>query len=146
MPHTHKKKIGLYTIINCGRQTFCFFLLSIMMFLIPFNRIWILASYHLNQTYIAQNLCENRDKPQLQCHGKCFLKKQLEKEDSSEKAKMLRILLEKGEILYCHNLNNYLFSSPYLLLIYPLVQHKSHYNPIYSADYSNAIFHPPPVV
>lgn len=35
--------------------------------------------YAINQEYIAENLCENIEKPQLECNGKCHLQKELEK-------------------------------------------------------------------
>ncbi len=37
--------------------------------------LWPLAVYIINYDYIVTNLCENRDKPQLQCDGKCYLTK-----------------------------------------------------------------------
>lgn len=33
--------------------------------------------YQANKEYIARVLCENRDKPQLHCDGKCYLAKRL---------------------------------------------------------------------
>jgi hypothetical protein len=41
---------------------------------------WPVVDYMLNYDYIVENLCENRDKPQLKCNGKCYLSKQLSKE------------------------------------------------------------------
>lgn len=35
--------------------------------------------YYANYDYIANVLCENRDKPYLECNGKCYLEKQLNK-------------------------------------------------------------------
>lgn len=35
----------------------------------------IRVGYELNKEYIVKNLCENREKPQLQCEGKCHLAK-----------------------------------------------------------------------
>ena len=37
------------------------------------------VDYSINQEYISSVLCENLDKPQLECDGKCYLKKQLKK-------------------------------------------------------------------
>lgn len=31
----------------------------------------------MNQTEIAEELCENKDKPELNCNGHCYLKKEL---------------------------------------------------------------------
>lgn len=44
----------------------------------------VFSSYFANKAYIAAVLCENKDKPQLGCEGKCYLKKQLSKTDAPE--------------------------------------------------------------
>ena len=44
----------------------------------------IVISYHLNKTYIAKVLCENKEEPQMQCNGKCQLKKQLVAEETKK--------------------------------------------------------------
>lgn len=49
-----------------------------------FNQVVIVAAYYANKDYIARNLCENRDKPQMHCEGKCCLKKKLAKESQSQ--------------------------------------------------------------
>ena len=41
--------------------------------------------YIINYDYIANVLCENKAKPQLQCNGKCHLMKELAKESENEK-------------------------------------------------------------
>lgn len=41
--------------------------------------------YVVNYHYIATVLCENKDKPQLNCCGKCHLKKELAKASEGEK-------------------------------------------------------------
>lgn len=46
--------------------------------------LWPVAEYVMNYDYIVNVLCENKDKPQMHCDGKCFLSKQLAKE--SEKS------------------------------------------------------------
>ncbi|MFK7901083.1 MAG: hypothetical protein AB8B61_10045 [Cyclobacteriaceae bacterium] len=35
-------------------------------------------SYQLNKEYIATQLCENRDRPELACNGQCILMKKLQ--------------------------------------------------------------------
>jgi hypothetical protein len=44
----------------------------------------VFSSYFANKAYIAAVLCENKDLPQLECEGKCYLKKQLSKTDTPE--------------------------------------------------------------
>lgn len=38
-----------------------------------------LVEYALNKSYIAQALCQNKNKPDLQCEGKCHLAKEITK-------------------------------------------------------------------
>lgn len=42
--------------------------------------LWPVADYIVNYDYIVNVLCENKDKPQLNCDGKCYLAKQFAKE------------------------------------------------------------------
>jgi hypothetical protein len=41
----------------------------------------MLALYEKNKGYIAQNLCEHRKNPAKKCSGKCYLRKQMQKND-----------------------------------------------------------------
>lgn len=41
-------------------------------------------SYQLNYDYISTVLCENKAKPEIACHGKCYLKKELKKAGEEE--------------------------------------------------------------
>lgn len=45
----------------------------------------IQIDYNLRKDYIADVLCINRDRPVLQCHGKCFLAKQMAKAKKQQK-------------------------------------------------------------
>lgn len=47
--------------------------------------LFIYAQFKANQGYIATSLCENRDKPQLHCEGKCYLMKKLKDAEEKEK-------------------------------------------------------------
>jgi hypothetical protein len=39
-------------------------------------------NFYLNQKEIAAIECENKDRPEMNCNGKCYLAKQLEKADN----------------------------------------------------------------
>ncbi len=41
----------------------------------------IVIAYYANKDFIAKTLCENKDKPELKCKGKCHLNKDLQKEE-----------------------------------------------------------------
>lgn len=40
---------------------------------------FVVIHFYANQDQIEAEHCENKDKPELQCHGKCHLQKQMEK-------------------------------------------------------------------
>ncbi|WP_396590325.1 hypothetical protein [Allomuricauda sp. R78024] len=42
--------------------------------------LYPIAEYIVNYDYIVNNLCENRDKPALNCDGKCYLSKLIAQE------------------------------------------------------------------
>ncbi|WP_430615093.1 hypothetical protein [Flavobacterium sp. JP2137] len=46
-------------------------------FLLVFRPVFPVVSYFIDYDYIATVLCINRDKPELECHGKCHLMKEL---------------------------------------------------------------------
>ncbi len=58
----------------CGMKSFIILFISFTMLVRP---LWPIAEYIMNYDYIVNVLCENKDKPQLQCDGKCYLAKQL---------------------------------------------------------------------
>lgn len=41
-----------------------------------------IANYIVNYDYIVENLCENKEKPEMMCNGKCYLSKELTKTSS----------------------------------------------------------------
>ncbi len=45
----------------------------------------MLSLWQYNRDYIVEFLCENTERPELQCDGKCFLKNELEKQNDTEK-------------------------------------------------------------
>ena len=44
-----------------------------------FRPIVPVIDYIINYDYIAEQLCENRNKPILACNGKCYVAKEIEK-------------------------------------------------------------------
>lgn len=49
-----------------------------------FGQIIILINFKINQEYIARVLCENKDKPEMKCNGKCHLNKQLKADEQKQ--------------------------------------------------------------
>lgn len=98
-----------------------------------------LVDYAINYAFIAKNLCENRNTPQLTCKGKCYVKKELakaEKQSNSIPAIKIQVpdIFISGEILV------------FLDDIEPDPLNKvpnSGYLNFYTSEYISQIFHPP---
>jgi len=60
------------------------FILLLAFMASSFSKAVIIADFYANQDYIAKNLCENKDKPMMNCCGKCMLRKRLHKEANQD--------------------------------------------------------------
>ncbi|MGV4529966.1 hypothetical protein [Ornithobacterium rhinotracheale] len=47
--------------------------LIMLLLLPPALKLGVWVDFKLNEQYIAQNLCENKEVPGSDCHGKCHL-------------------------------------------------------------------------
>lgn len=52
-----------------------------------FSQWGTIAYYQINKAYITRVLCQNRDKPQLHCNGKCYLAKKLKEQQEKQDQK-----------------------------------------------------------
>jgi hypothetical protein len=98
----------------------------------------IVVSYYKNKTYISNVLCENKNKPQMHCEGKCHLKKQLDKE--SKNTTDIASILKNIEVA-----SPYLHNNVTIKCISDFTLHKHHFIYLLN-DYENVLgtpFHPP---
>jgi len=51
--------------------------MAITVVLQSLSLLYVECEYNVNKAYVSKVLCVNRDKPQMHCDGKCFLKKEL---------------------------------------------------------------------
>lgn len=58
--------------------------MTMLFLLVAFQQALIIVHFKLNQQKIEQEFCINKDKPEMQCHGKCHLKKELQKTDNTD--------------------------------------------------------------
>ena len=56
------------------------YLLLLVYLSVSFNFFLPVVAYNVNLKFIAAELCENKDKPEMMCNGKCYLGKQMEKQ------------------------------------------------------------------
>jgi hypothetical protein len=87
-------------------RLFISYLLLFSILLPTFSPWGTIAYFRLNRDYIARVLCENRERPQLKCNGKCYLAKMLKKqqdkqnEDTTEMVRNLPVLQLFSQALF----------------------------------------------
>jgi hypothetical protein len=62
----------------------------------------IFLDFELRRDYIAQHLCENRNRPELHCNGQCYL------------AKQLKVTQEREQSEKSQQFGQYLFETPFV--------------------------------
>lgn len=92
----------------------------------------------MNYNFIVKNLCENRDRPQLMCNGKCYLAKELSKKGRQSQENIIKTnnidVFVPKEIISFRNMN-----VEYSILNVSFSEYLNHYRSEYFSD----IFHPP---
>jgi len=78
--------------------------LALLVFLQPFTKAWIFVSFKMNQEYIAETLCVQKEIPRNTCHGECQLMKRLKKVEQAEQQQKPPVPKLKIEVLFCHQL------------------------------------------
>lgn len=106
-----------------------------------FKPILPLLEYAAFYDYIKNELCENQDVPEMQCNGKCHLKKELVKASNSENdTKKSHSYSAEHSTVYFHE------KTPcYSCLISDEQNSKINiaYNNSYKFHYMEFVFHPP---
>ncbi|GGB76160.1 hypothetical protein GCM10007424_15210 [Flavobacterium suaedae] len=100
--------------------------------------------YVLNYEYIATELCENKDEPELKCNGKCHLMKELAKASEDEKPiSKGKTLHQETEVLFYEPIAGFTFDNYNFL--YNKKQIKGYSN-LYTHLAEVSFFHPPALV
>ncbi len=104
------------------------------------SKLGLIAYYNINIEYIIQELCENKDKPQLNCKGKCYLKKKLNEADKAENQTSRTLKQLELPVFICnhHNFKTIQNQEPV-----KLTKFQEDLYAYLSIDY---IFHPPPFI
>jgi len=105
-----------------------------------FNKLGIILAFKINQDYIASAFCENKDKPQMHCNGRCVLAKKLKQAEQNEE-KQRAANLEKANVLFFCKLNRLEVHESQVL------PSTNDFNPFYlkfkPSSFTNDIFKPP---
>ena len=113
----------------CGEMKFIsVLLLCVCLFAATFSKWILIASFEINQNYIKTTLCENKNKPEMHCNGKCFLAKQLH--DDEQPSKQDNASKERFEIqlFFVEAPNNFSFATNQECRQTPAYQHLHNYS------------------
>ena len=106
------------------------------------DKAYVFIDFKLNQDFIAEFLCINKEEPELKCHGKCHLKAQLdETEENSdtntkETKHTKKRILETEELLFSVQERLFLeINNPQIFEFY--------YNKNQTSVLQTDVFHPP---
>jgi thioredoxin-related protein len=70
----------------------------------------IVVGFYTQRDLISKTICENKNKPKMHCNGKCYLNKQLKKEQKNERDTS-NILKEVNEIFVKQPISDFEFIS-----------------------------------
>ena len=107
-----------------------------------FAPFYTYAGYFLNKDFIIENFCINKNKPELECDGKCYLTKQIA-EQTQKTADSKAPANENMKSLTAHNLvseNNTCFIPTTLLLKHSLPLETNSFNGVPS------VYSPPEIL
>lgn len=122
-----------WSLKNCGLPIFFTFLYLVAML----KPVFPVFEYVVNQDYIAEYLCVNKDKPMLDCNGKCYLAKMLQEEQNEKKQNLPAIDLKEYPIGFVE------------ILLFDFKEQTTtkntlpHFIPSGPRQFVNSIFHPP---
>ena len=134
-----KDKFASQNKLNLNKSNFSI-LFTLLYMTAMLRPVFPLIVYYANYDYIATELCENRNKPILDCNGICYLNKMIEKNNSQS----------NNGIVVPLNMDDYPISTlDFYKYVYSFQgEFKEVSNLFYTKhfvikDYHNAIFRPP---
>jgi hypothetical protein len=104
--------------------------------------IFPVIEYVVNYDYISKVLCENKDKPQMHCNGKCHLMKEMAKESESEKP----ILPDKKSGVFENEVLFFQVIQPFETIqvgYLSVIKTNARYSNLYCYMNTHSVFHPP---
>jgi hypothetical protein len=104
--------------------------------------IYPIIDYALNYAYISTELCENTNKPELECNGKCHLVKELAKEaqDEAPASDSKKVNVNEMSLLFYADITPFVFEKHF---VEEEKQTVTSYSNLYQKEDTFVIFHPP---
>ena len=119
-----------------------FFKVVILSFLVLSNSLkvsFVYGWYVLDIDSFVEQLCENKDTPELQCNGKCYLSK-VSKTTSPQEEQTIP-LLEWDQLVFCQTK----LTQDSKIAVEILEHLDFYYLTLSTEGYSQSIFHPPQI-
>ncbi len=111
---------------------------------LPLMNQWgAVAYYRVNQDYIAKNLCENRDKPMLDCKGQCYLAKQLKAAEEKEQKSNSERLEKMPEVVLSFHAIQPVFTAHFVA--FNAIENHFSATEFFPSAAAQGFFHPPQV-
>jgi hypothetical protein len=122
------KRVIVYILLTCVISTYL-------------SRDFAVASFELNQKYIAEKLCVNKNKPWMHCNGRCYLLNKVKQAEENEQKQASKELRSNLQI-------NWYFEPLGIATKEPLTDmiarsFKIHYTSCYTNQFTASIFRPP---
>ncbi|MGS2738469.1 hypothetical protein [Sinomicrobium sp. M5D2P17] len=95
------------------------------------------VDYLVNEDYIAEYFCVNKDRPELQCNGQCYLARQLKKQQEDKKQGIPSIQLKEYPIGFVN-----ILEIPVSVLFTTRKKNADYINH-YTEEINFSVFHPP---
>ena len=105
--------------------------------------IFPVVEYVVNYDYISKVLCVNKDKPKMNCNGKCYLMKELAKENEKPLSSDKRTASQEFEVLFFQEVKSYQIITIYFKSD---VKTNTRYSNLYFYLNSHSVFHPPTIL
>ena len=121
-----KQQVGIYIFVTL-------YIIAMLRPIAPF------VEYAVNYDYISKVLCINKDKPELNCNGKCQLMMELEQQQDDD-FNSLRISMEEYPIGFVSVLNLDLEEKQFIK-----EKESFSYKKNYRFSFNQEIFHPPTI-
>jgi hypothetical protein len=101
--------------------------------------LFVFAGFEMNESYIAKELCINKNKPALRCNGKCYLMnklKQAQDKEQKQEQQFQKVQLQMQEAIV---------ALPFVFKQYSIaaINFRVPLNTGMPVARVNAIFHPP---
>ena len=104
-----------------------------------------IVSYVVNYDYISTELCENKDDVEMECNGKCHLKKELAKEiqENNHISESKKVNFVETSLLFCSDIEPFTFNR---VLFEEENKSLISYSNLYQKENIYTIFHPPAIL